>query len=154
MLPALTFMNILWQESVVGIKIRKQKKSQGQQSNFADQSSPALYNYIYNIIFAQNIWVFCNVLPSCNNPVFLGGSLEHRFKGILRPTLWSFWQPFRDIICQKRCHSCNLEIIKVALMLEWPLRIWVWVHKKPSKLDFQFCYNNFVSYLSSTNHFW
>ena len=58
-------MSILWQESVVGIKIRKQKKkSQGQQSNFADQSSPALYNYIYIhiqrgiILFSHKIYEF------------------------------------------------------------------------------------------------
>ena len=46
MLPALTFMNILWQESVVGIKIRKQKK----QSNFVDQSSLALYYKLTSFI--------------------------------------------------------------------------------------------------------
>ena len=48
--------------------------------------------------------------------MFLGGSLEHRFKGILRPTLWSFWQPFHDIICQKRHHFCNVEIIITVVL--------------------------------------
>ena len=68
MLPALTFMNILWQESVVGIKIRKQKK----QSNFVDQSSLALYYKLTSFISCAKVSLSCEdaITPVRKNIIF------------------------------------------------------------------------------------